>query len=376
MARSEHGLEEALERWRDKGLLSAEQVEVLRAEARDEHTRRTRARGRLWVSAVGAAAAFGAAVLVATEAWPGLSEAGRAVLLAAGALVAYGAGVAARALPRLAVAGDLLRVTGMALGLSAVAYSPQAWPAGTGGSRPWGLGALAAAGGAAMVTWRAPTRTALGHMVFVLPFVAAFALLALGLEVDPTVWILDGVWAVGLALLTVRALDDRATGARRRLLPVVVTGAWLGFVLMVWTTGAVLDLGEHAIWPLDAWIVTLAAVTAWAASRARSDWEATFLERHVALCIPVATAMAVFSVGEALEWPAEAWLVAGALTAAAGMAWSLRAGSGLGLGNGAAALVVTLWIYTVERADAVVAAVALAVTALVFFWVGSRIRDT
>lgn len=375
MARGDPTLDSALTRWRDKGLISPDQADVLRAEAAAEHERRSRNRGRLLVSAVGASAAFGAAVLFATKAWPSLGDAGRTLLLAALALLAYGIGLGTRRLPRWAVVGELLRVTGAALGLAAVVYSLNAWPLETAGARVWGVVALAAAVGTGWIALTAPVRLAVGHVVFVLPYLAAFLALTAGLEFEAVVWILDGVWAVGLGVVAVRALGD-ADGRRRALLTVLVAGAWIGLVLVFFTGAAVLELENHTVWALDAWVITMASLTAWAAARAPTEAEAELMERHLAVCIPLATGLAVFSVAETLEWPGEAWLLAGGLTASTGMAWALRARNTLGLGTAAASLIVVIWIYTVERADVALAAGALAVTAAVFFWVGSRIRST
>lgn len=375
MARGDPTLDEALTRWRDKGLLRPETAELLRAEAAAEHDRRSRARGRLWVSAVGAAAAFGALVLFATEAWPGLGDAGRTLLLAAGALLAYGIGVAVQRAHRWAAAGELLRSTGLAVGLATVVYSVNAWELGTFGARMWGVAALGAALGCGWAAWSAVPRMAVGHVVFVLPYAAAFLVQTAGLEFEPTVWLLDGIWASGLAAMAAAVAGRPPGDERRGRLAVLVTGAWIGFVLLFLTGAGVLDLSDHAVWPMDVWMATMATLTAWAASRAPSDAEAELLERHLALCIPVATGLAVFSVAEALEWPGEAWLLAGAAVASAGMAWALRARSSLALANAAGSLIVVIWIYTVERADVALAAGALALTAVLFFWVGSRIRE-
>lgn len=375
MARHDPRVDAALTRWLEGGLLGEEKVEALRGEAAAHHARLVRSRGRLLISVVGAVAALGAVVLFATETWPELSEAGRTFLLAAGALAAYALGLAVQRRPRWRVAGELLRVTGLAAGLFAVVYSSNAWELGTLPARLWGLAALAAAGGAAVVTWRAPTLAAVGHVVFVLPYLASSLVHAADLEFEPVVWILDGVWAAGLVALAVGLRGEGAEERRRRLLPVFVTGAWIGFVLLFFTGAGVLDLEDHAVWPLDGWMLTMALVTAWAARRAPNEAEQTILERHLAACIPAATGLAVFSVAETLEWPGEAWLVAGGLVASAGLAWGMRARNTPGLAASAASLVVVIWIYSVERAEMAFAAAALAVTAALFFWVGSRIRE-
>jgi hypothetical protein len=374
MARGDPTLDSALTRWREKGLISAAQAEVLRAEALAEHERRSRGRGRLWVSAVGAAAAFGAAVLFATATWPELAETGRTLLLAAGAVMAYGVGLGVQRRPRWAVAGELLRITGAALGLAAVVYSPNGWPLESAGSRLWGVVGLGAAVGAGWMAGLAPVRTAVGHVVFVLPYLAAFLVLTAGLEFEPVIWTLDGVWAAGLVVVGLRASGAKA-GRRSALLPVLITGAWIGFALLFLTGATVLELEDRTVWPMDVWMATMALLTGWAASRAPTEAEAEFLERHLAACIPVATALAVFSVAETLEWPGEAWLAAGVMVASAGMTWAHRVRNGLGLGSAAASLIAVIWIYTVERGDAAFGAVALFLTAALFFWVGSRIRD-
>ena len=81
MARRAKRVEQALERWLDRGLVSPEQAAALRMEEEAHHARTTRRWGQILMASLGAFALILAAILFAERSWASLTDGTRTALL-------------------------------------------------------------------------------------------------------------------------------------------------------------------------------------------------------------------------------------------------------------------------------------------------------
>jgi hypothetical protein len=204
-------------------------------------------------------------------------------------------------------------------------------------------------------------------------FVALFLDRTVGLDFEPIVWILDGLLLLALLLFWFRIRSRWDRGVHRDLVA-FATGLYAGLVLVFFTGAGVLDWAEGTIWALDVWWIGMVALTVWGAARTVGDAERDVVESHMAACVLLGTFFMGFTGAEALDVPAELWAGAAAAVGAAGLMWGMAVRNIPTVVASTASLVAVLWVYAADRADTTVAALAMAGTAVLLFWVAARIR--
>jgi hypothetical protein len=373
MARRDRGVERAVHRWTRKGLIDDALASVLRDEARSQHDVDTLRVGQLLTAVTGAVALFLAGALFVSQTWPSLSEASRTTVLGALAAVIWLVGRTLTARERWTRIGEVIQVAGMALAAFALAYADNAWADGTLGARVVGVVALAVPIALAPPSWKGSVGLVAAHTALSFVFAALFLARTLGLDFEPVVWTLDGLLLIALAVLWLRVKDRWDRGVHRDLVA-FTTGLYAGLVLIFFTGAGVLEWADDTIWAIDLWWLGMVALTMWGAARTPGDAERDVVETHMAACVLLGTFFVAFTGAEALSAPAEVWALGAAVVAAAGLLWGLRVRNIPTVAASTLALVAVLWVYAMDQADAGVAAAAMAVTAILLFWVASRIR--
>ncbi|MEK9499683.1 DUF2157 domain-containing protein [Gaopeijia maritima] len=373
MARRDRAVERALHRWTEKGLVSEALGAELREEARAEHDATTLKAGQLFVALAGAVALFLAGAIFVSETWPLLSEAARTGILAAFAGVTWIGGRRVARRDGWRRIGEVLQVAALSLGAFALGYSEQAWESGSTGARIAGAIGLAVPIVLGPAVWRGSVGLVAAHTALALVYAALFLDRAFSLDSETILWILDGLLLAALALLWLRLRERWDRGADHEL-AAFVTGSWAGLVLVLFTGGVALDWAEHTVWALDLWWLGIVALTLWGAARSADEARRDLIETHMALCVPLGTALFAFSAGEALDLPDLAWAGAGAAVAVAGLRWALAVRNIPTITASTASLVTVLWVYAFAQSNAAVAAIAMVATAAILFRVAARIR--
>lgn len=370
-------VEKALDRWERKGMLDAPTAGRLRTEVAEASDRSGRRRSQVALSVAGGIVLVIAAGVLGRWLWPVLDETTRSLLLAVLGVAVHGVGRALHLRDRWLPASWALQTAGLLVLLGALLYSEAGWADTSPAAVVAGLIGLGAAIVSLPQTLGRDKVMPAVHLALVPAFLAVFLDRTLALSPDTIVWILDGV----LALMAVVLVRDLAHSAEADLVDarlhgfVVAMYAALGLVL--WTGLGPLDLdGDQVIWAVDAWWIGLLAANLWALHRAPERLRRDWLEWHLAVGILLAIPFVFWTCGEALDMDTAAAAVVLAALAAAGIAYALRVTSDIVLRVSALVLVFAAWIFGIEQAGAVGAAVALAFTAAVLLWLSVRVgRD-
>ncbi len=364
---------EAIERWASDDLIDRETADRLRAAATEEAGAGTRRLSQYILAATGAVALLIAGGVFLDWAWPLLDRAARSVALAAVGLLVVALGVRVELGRRWQPASYLMQTGGLGLLLAAFAYSEEVWRDQTPAGITVGVLALAVPIVLAPRAMRRNVVMPAVHLAFGLAFLAVFLDRATPLSDDAVVWVLDGVLLLaGLTLMRMIAADP--DGERHPwALNAFVMAMIAGFQMILVTGLGPLGLSGDVVWPLDVWLFLCAALTVIGVRRtpygARRDW----LGRALAVLLCVWIGFGFYTALEALDGPPE---LAVALVGGAGVAGFLYANaSGFRHLMGAAALafIAPLWYWGVERGGAIGAALALAATAGILFWLSGRV---
>lgn len=372
MGRRSRTIEEAIGRWTEKELVSPEQAAALRDEAAAEHLRSSRRWGQLLLGIIGGFALLMAAVMFVQRTWAALTGPTQtAIILFAGVLV-YLLGVVVGGRIAWRYSGPLLQLGGLVVILLGTGYSIEVWAQGTAGALLIGLLALVVPAVTAARSIREGVAMTGAHTGVSFLFVGMFAHRTLGLEADGVVWVLDAVLVlavVGSAFL-VRSgrpeLVDRALAA-------LGVSLWAGLALVALTGEGPLNLGEDAILPADLWLVVVAGVTLWAISRARSEAQLEAFEANLALCVLVGGVLAMTTGAENLGLGSEVWAPMGGVVGGLGILYGLRRESMSVLRAGGAMTLFAMWIFSLAQGGAIGGVLALLATAVLFFWLASRV---
>ncbi|NNK62965.1 MAG: hypothetical protein HKO98_07105, partial [Gemmatimonadetes bacterium] len=342
-------------------------------EARSEHDADTLRVGQLLTAVTGAVALFLAGALFVSQTWPSLSESARTTVLGVLSAAIWLLGRVLSSRERWTRIGEVIQVAGMALAAFALVYSDNAWGEGSLGARVVGASALVIPIVLGPLAWKSSVGMVAAHTALSLVFAALFLDRALGLDFEAIVWVLDALLVVALGVLWLRVKDRWDRGVHRDLVA-LTTGLYAGLVLVFFTGAGVLDWDEGTIWAIDVWWLGMVGLTMWGAAHTPGDAERDVIETHMAACVLLGTFFIGFTGAEALSVPAEAWAIGAAAVGAAGLFWGLRVRNIPTVGASTLALIGVLWVYAMDQADAGVAAAAMAVTAILLFWVASRIR--
>ncbi len=373
---SKSDIDSALEEWRDSGLISDELAERLRT----AHASRLRPdRRRFLQFAVSGTAAVLLIIAASTFfawTWPVLGPGTRTCVIAGAGVATLLLGMRLEAARRFVPVTYALQTSGLILLLLAFMYSMEAWDNTTAGGVAVGLLALATP--AATIPFfvrRNPVMpavsAALGYV-----FLAAFLFRAFDLDADVIIWILDGVLVATLAVLGLLLHAGRTESVSRPALYAFAVSLYAGYPMAGMTAVGPLELDDNALLALDAWLVVVTALALWGIHRAPAALRNPRYGYHLAASVLLAIPLGFGTTLEVFEMPP--------LGAAAVLAGAGACGLGYGLARDARPLVlcscVTIlcaaWYLGVDAGERLGTVLALAFTAILFFWVATRLGKT
>ena len=370
---SKSDIDSALEEWRDSGLISAELAERLRT----AHASRPRpGRGRFLQYAVSGTAAILLIIAAATFfawSWPDLGPGTRTCVIGGAGLGILLLGMRLETARRFVPVTYALQTSGLILLLFAFMYSMEAWDNTTAGGVAVGVLALATPAAAIPIFVRRnpvmpAVSAALGYA-----FLAAFLFRAFDLDADIIIWILDGVLVATLALLSLLLYAGRAESVSRPTLYAFTVSLYAGYAMVGMTAVGPLELDDNTLLAMDAWLLLVTALALWGIHRAPAALRTTRYGYHLAASVLLAIPLGF---GTALGMYDLPPLAAAAVVGGAG-----SCGLWYGLANDARPLVlcscVTIvtaaWYLGVDEGERLGTVLALAFTAILFFWVATRL---
>ncbi|HEX9885439.1 MAG TPA: hypothetical protein VGA70_03085 [Longimicrobiales bacterium] len=363
---------EALDRWAEKDLLPAAQIEALRAEIEEEAERGGQRLARLAVAGTGVVVLVIAAGVLGEWLWPRLGPQGQTIALILVGLAIYGAGLGVEGLKRWLPVTYLLQTAGLGVVLTALFNSNLVWDRQSPGAVIAGVFALLVP----LVTVPVSVRrndvmpamtTALGF-----GFVAVFLNRVTLLSGDAILWILDGIMAALVAVVAWGLSRVRDRDGAEWLLNGLVLALYVALILMLATAAGPLDLDDEAFWAVDVWLLIVAGLCLWGVHRAPPAVQRDWFDNQLALCVVVAIPMGFYTTLELLDTGPEgaAALVAG--IGVMGLAYAVQYRVASVLAVSSLALVLAAWYYGVERAGALGAVLALGFTAGLLIWIAVR----
>lgn len=373
---SKSDLDSALQRWQERGLISAELAESLRS----EHATSMRSGHRRFLQYAVAGTAGILLVIAAVTffawSWPDLGPGVRTFVIAGAGIATVLLGMRLEATRRFVPVTYALQTSGLILLLSAFMYSMEAWENTTAGGIVVGLLALATPAATIPVFVRRnpvmpAVSAALGYV-----FVAAFLFRAFDLDADVIIWILDGVMVATLAVLGLLLYAGRAESVSRPALYAFAVSLYAGYPMVGMTAVGPLELDDNALLALDAWLLVVTALALWGIHRAPAALRNPRYAYHLAASVLLAIPLGFGTTLEVFEMPP--------LGAAAAVAGAGACGLWYGLARDArplvlcscAAILSAAWYLGVDAGERLGTVLALAFTAILFFWVATRLGRT
>ena len=371
MARTSSPVLGALDRWVGKGLVSGELAETLRAEVEQELQGESHRWAQFALAATAGAILIIAGATFLAWAWPDLGYASQATTLGIVGVLVVALGVRLLGSPRMVPVAYLLQLSGPVIFLMALAYSENAWPDRTVGGVV--SGALALATPFVLVTLALRKDPVLGALQAALSFLFFFLFLdrALGLGLEASFWILDGLGLACLAWLAFRLRDPQGPPWILNTFFAVLYAS----LLLVFFSGHILwDLGEFVIIPADIWLLTVAGISLWALQEnvpvhLERDW----YERQLAYCVLLAIPFAFVTTLEAMKAGPNTAALTVAGIGVLGLWYSIPRQVRSVLLASCLALLIGAWYYGAEKAGALGAVGALTAMSVVLFLAASRL---
>lgn len=321
-------------------------------------------------------AATGGAVLIIAAGtflawiWPEMGFAGQSVTLTVVGAALLALGVALTTRSRWPGVAYLLQVVGPVIIAMAAAWSENAWPDRTVGGIGAGLLVLATTVVALGVALRKDTLLVAlqAPLAFLFLYVALDR--ALGLEVKTSLWILDGILVVALAVTAFRL---RRPGGPTWLLGAFTAFLYAAVVLLLFSGIIVWDMDRFAVIPLDIWLLVVAGLSVWGLQEGvpehlRQDG----YERQLAYCIVLWIPFGFFTTLAAMRAGPNVAALTVAAVGGLGLWFALPRGSRGVLVASCLTLLAAAWYYGATKAGALGAVGALGVMAAVLLWASSR----
>ncbi len=365
---------EAIDRWEAGGLVAADLALSLREEVAERSSVGTVRLTQYLLASVAAVLVLIAAGVFLEWAWPLMATGLRSGVLAVAGVGMYVWGARMEGSGRWLPASLLMQTAGLGLLLGATLYDRHTYTGGPVGIA-WGVIALGVPIVLAPRSFRNSVVMPAVHLCFGLAFLAVFLDRAVGLDGDAIVWVLDGVLVIS-ALGLVRTLRADPAGERHPwALNAFVAAVYAGFFMVLVTGLGPLDLEEASVYPLDFWLGMVVALSLWGIHRAppdlRREWFGTQLAYAIAMWIP----LGIYTATQALGGPTELALLLVGGAGVAGFAYAVHFRVRRVLSTSALAFVVAVWYWAVDRAGALGAVLALALTAAVLFRLSGRIQS-
>jgi hypothetical protein len=365
---------EAVRRWEEKGLVGGDLAEKLRTEVRDHSAAGTQRLFQYVLAATGATVLIIAGGVFLDWAWPQMTEALRTVVLAVVGLAVHLAGTRLESVRQWRPAAYLMQTGGLVLLAVALVYSERAWPDLSAAGIASGVVALAIPVVLGLPSLKRNDVMPAVHLVAGLQFLAIFLDRATPLPDDGVLWVVDAVLLVSmLAMLRLLRTDPQLERSPWALNAFAMS-LLAGFVLVT-LTGYENDLGDDTIYAVDVWLFLTATATVYGIHRApeglRREWFGRQLAAYQLAWIPLGFGS---TVGVA-DGPPEAALVAVAGSGVLGFLYAQKSRLREILAVSAVSFVSGTWYWGVERAGALGAVLALAVTAALLFWYSGRYRS-
>ncbi len=373
MSRSGRGVFEAISRWERKALIHEDLAGVLRREVRETSEESTARLAQYVLAGTAAVVLLIASGVFVDWAWPRMDDQVRTVFLVVVGIGVHFWGARIEATRRWLPAALLMQVAGLGVLVWAIIYSERAWADGTGGAVILGILGLATPVALAPRTLRGSTLMPAVHLCFALEFPALFFDRATPVSGNAVIWIIDGVLAAAIVLLVVLLRRDPEGAHHPWALNAFAAALYAGFVLVSLTGDGPLELQEDVAYALDVWLLLVAGVTLWGIHRAPSGLRRDWFEDQLALAMLAWIPLSFFTALEALQSGPDVPLLLIGGMAVAGFIYADRFRVRGLLATSALAFVVAVWYWGVERAGALGAVVALAVTAALLFWLSGRI---
>jgi hypothetical protein len=300
-----------------------------------------------------------------------MGYAGQSLALGIIGVVVLALGVRFFGRPSLIPVAYLLQLSGPILIFMALAYSENAWADGSLGGVVSGI--LALSFPLLVVTYSLKKDPVLGSLQAALSFLSLFLFLdrALGLSMEESLWVMDGIGLLGLAWLGYRLRDPAV--------PDWTLNTFLAFLyvslFLVFVSGEVIwELEAMVMVPADLWLLAVVGFSVWALQdgvpmHLQRDW----YERQLAYCLLMAIPFTFITVLETLHLGANS--AALALVAMGGVAlwYSIRRGLRWILVTSCLILLIAAWYYGAEKAGALGSVLALTVMAVLLFILSSKL---
>ena len=371
MVRSSSPVLRALTRWETKDLVSPELASALREEVEEELKGESQRWAQFALAATGGAVLMIAGATFLAWVWPEMGYAGQSITLGIIGVLVLGLGVRLLGPPRLIPVAYLLQISAPVLLVMALAYSENAWPDRTFGGVVVGVVSLVLPFVIVMLAFRKDPVLGALQAIFSFLFFFLFLDRALGMGMEASLWVLDGLGLLGLGWLGYRLRDPQG--------PEWILNTFFAFLyaslFLVFLSGELLwDLGEFVIIPADVWLLTVAGVSLWALQEGvpvhlRRDW----YERQLAYCIVLAIPFSFITTLEAMSAGPNTAALTLAGIGGAGLWFSIPRGIRSVLLASCLALLIAAWYYGGEKAGALGAVLALTGMSVILFWGAARL---
>jgi hypothetical protein len=374
MAGSSNAVLKALGRWERKGLLSGESVAALREEVEEETRAATGRMAQFALAATGGAVLIIAGATFLAWVWPGMGYASQSLTLGIVGIMILALGVRLFGPPSLIPVSYLLQLSAPVLILLALAYSENSWPDRTPGGVVAGILGLVVGGG--VVRYALKRDPVLGALQAVFSFLFFFLFLdrALGLGIEASLWVMDGMGLLGLAWLGFRLRDPVAP---EWTLNTFVAFLYVSLFLVMVSAEILWDLDSTMVIPGDLWLLTVTGISVWALQEGvplhlQRDW----YQRQLAYCLLLAVPFSFMTVLDAMRLGANTAAATLTVIGSLGLWYGIRRGFRAVLVTSCLVLLIAAWYYGVEKAGALGAVLALGGMAAILFFVAARLAPS
>jgi hypothetical protein len=363
----------AIKRWTEKGMVSSEQAQSLHDETIEHAGEAGRRLSQFIVAGTGAVVLVIAAGTFLEWAWPLMGPGWQSCVLGLAGVCAYLVGVRVEGMGRWGPVGYFLQMAGPVTLLMALGYSANAWPDGSQGGIAVGIIALAVPPTTLVHAIRRNTLMPAVHAILGFIFLGMFLVRALEMTMENVVWVLDGVLAVGFALLALGLVRTRGEDGGRWLLNAFVACLFVGMVLIPMTAALPLEMQEETAYPLDAGLAVVVALTLWGIHKAPPFLQRDWYSKQLVICVLLGTLLAMATTLGALETTETVAALVMASVGGVSLWYSLAYGMRDVVMASCVSLIWTAWFYGVTESGALGVVGALTFTAVLLFWVSSRL---